>query len=152
MELPNVFTKEISEGLVDRINMLTNTTQPMWGKMSVSKMLAHCCVTYEYIFENKHKKPGVFIRAIMKLFVKENVVNIKPYKENGFTGPDFIISDEPDFEVEKQRLITYVRRTQDLGEDYFDGKESHGFGKLSKSEWNNMFQKHLDHHLKQFAV
>jgi hypothetical protein len=152
MELPNVFTKEVSEKLINRINKLSITSQPLWGKMSVSKMLAHCCIPYEYVFENKHKTPGVFVTAIMKLFVKNNVVNAKPYKENSPTGPDFLILEERDFEMEKQRLITYIRRTQDLGENYFEGKESHSFGKLSKSEWNNMFQKHLDHHLKQFGV
>ena len=37
-------------------------------------------------------------------------------------------------------------------EDYFDGKESHSFGPLNKTEWNNMFYKHADHHLTQFGV
>ena len=34
----------------------------------------------------------------------------------------------------------------------FDNRESHSFGKLSKTEWSNMFYKHLDHHLTQFGV
>jgi len=28
---------------------------------------------------------------------------------------------------------------------------SHSFGPLSKTEWNNMFYKHLNHHLTQFG-
>ncbi|MCJ8164098.1 hypothetical protein MKJ04_04535 [Pontibacter sp. E15-1] len=31
-------------------------------------------------------------------------------------------------------------------------QESHSFGRLSSQEWNNMFYKHLDHHLSQFGV
>ena len=56
------------------------------------------------------------------------------------------------FEVEKQRLINHINKTQQLGENYFDNKESHSFGKLNKTEWNNMLYKHLQHHLSQFAV
>ena len=43
-----------------------------------------------------------------------------------------------------------ITKTQQLGENYFEGKESNSFGKLTASEWNNMFYKHLDHHLSQF--
>ena len=50
------------------------------------------------------------------------------------------------------RLIDYINRTQQLGENHFDGKESHSFGPLTKTEWNNMFYKHLDHHLAQFGA
>jgi hypothetical protein len=49
-------------------------------------------------------------------------------------------------------LINYIKRTADLGESHFDGKESRSFGKLNITEWNNMFYKHLDHHLSQFGV
>ena len=62
------------------------------------------------------------------------------------------MSDDKDFETEKRRLIDYLRRTQELGENYFDGKESLSFGRLNKQQWNNMFYKHLDHHLRQFGV
>jgi len=152
MALPNIFTKEVSEEFIKRINSLTSSTNAKWGKMNVAQMLAHCCVTYEYVYENKHKKPSAFIKFILKLMVKNTVVNEAPYKPGGRTGPDFLVTDERNFEVEKQRLIGYLKKTQELGENHFDGKESHSFGALTKSEWNNMFQKHLDHHLKQFGV
>ncbi len=45
-----------------------------------------------------------------------------------------------------------MNKTQQLGENHFDGKESHSFGALNSKEWNNMFVKHLEHHLKQFGV
>ena len=56
------------------------------------------------------------------------------------------------FETEKARLIDYIEKTQQLGEAHFDNKESHSFGVLTKTEWNNMFYKHLNHHLNQFKV
>ncbi|CAM1367765.1 fragment of conserved protein of unknown function [Tenacibaculum soleae] len=89
---------------------------------------------------------------MLKTFVKKAVVNEVPFTKNGRTAPQFIITDEREFEVEKKRLIDFIIKTQELGEQYFDGKESHSFGKLSTKEWNNSFYKHLEHDLTQFGV
>lgn len=152
MAFPNIFTKEISEQVISRINTLTADAQPKWGKMSVDQMLAHCCVSYEMALENKHKKPGGFARFLLKLFVKNAVVGEKPYPKNGRTAPAFLITDQRNFENEKTRLTNYIRKTAELGENHFDGKESLSFGKLTKAEWNILFYKHVDHHLNQFGA
>ena len=89
---------------------------------------------------------------ILKLLVKKVVVGEKPFKRNNPTAPQFIMKTDKDFEAEKARLIGYIEKTRDLGESEFDGKVSASFGKLNKTEWNNMFYKHLDHHLTQFGV
>ncbi|MDN3686352.1 DUF1569 domain-containing protein [Cyclobacterium jeungdonense] len=152
MALPNIFTKNVADQLIQRIDKLKPTSQPQWGKMNVAQMLAHCNVTYEMAYENKHAKPNFLMGLILKGFVKKMVVNETPYKKNVRTAPAFIIADERDFALEKERLIRYLRKTVELGENHFDGRASLSFGKLSKTEWNNMFYKHLDHHLKQFGV
>lgn len=138
---------------VTRIEKLTPDTKPQWGKMSVEEMLAHCNVAYEMAFgKGDYKKPGGFAKLMLKLFVKKAVVGTKPYPKNGRTSPDFIIKDERRFDVEKNRLISYMYKVNKLGTDHFNNKESHSFGKLSTDEWNNLFSKHLDHHLTQFNV
>ncbi len=58
MALPNIFTKEVSEKIIERISKLTTNSNAGWGKMSVAQMLAHCNVTYEMVYENKHPKPN----------------------------------------------------------------------------------------------
>ncbi len=152
MALPSIFNSEVSNAIIKRINKLTNETPALWGKMNVAQMLAHCNVTYEMIYENKHKAPGGMLKLMLKLFVKGSVVNEKPYPKNSRTAPAFLIVDPRVFEEEKNRLINYIQKTQELGESYFSNKESHSFGLLTKSEWNNMMYKHLDHHLAQFGV
>ena len=152
MALPNIFTAEISGAIVERIQKLTPETQPQWGKMTVAQMLAHCNVTYELVFEEgKNPKPGAFMKFILKLLVKKKVISETPYKQNGQTAPAFLITDDRNFEVEKERLIAHINKTQQLGEAHFDNKISHSFGPLNKTEWNNMFYKHLNHHLTQFG-
>jgi len=150
--MKNIFLKEDVFEYIDRINELSPDSKALWGKMSVNQMLAHCNVSYEMVYEDIHKKPNNFIKIILRLFVKNKVVNKKPYSKNNPTAPQFIVKDERSFEIEKNRLINYIIKTQELGEDTFEGKISHSFGKLSAKEWNNMFAKHLDHHLTQFAV
>jgi hypothetical protein len=150
--MKNIFNQAVSTEIVTRINQLKADSQPKWGKMAVGQMMAHCNVTYEFVYDGIHKKPNAFKKFILKAFVKNIVVSEKQYKHNSQTAPEFIIKDTKNFESEKNRLINYINKTQQLGEIHFDGLESHSFGKLNKTEWNNMFYKHLDHHLNQFGV
>ena len=150
--MKSVFNQSDVTELLSRINKLNPNSQRLWGKMTVAQMLAHCNVTYELVYENKHPKPNAMAKFMLKSFVKNSVVSEKPYKQNGQTAPVFLIKDDKNFETEKNRLTNYIQKTQKLGEIHFDKKESHSFGVLNKSEWNNMFYKHLDHHLKQFGV
>lgn len=152
MALPNIFSKEETQKMLSRIEKLTSETQPLWGKMNVAQMLAHCAVTYELTDESKYKKPNALLKFFLKLFVKNSVVNEIKYPKNSRTAPYFLITDQRQFEQEKKRLTNHITETQNLGEAFFDGKESYSFGKLTKAEWNNMFYKHLDHHLAQFGV
>lgn len=148
----NLFNPEETEAVIKRINNLSSGTNPKWGKMSVDKMLAHCNVAYEMVYTDKHTKPKGLKRMLVKLLIKPLVTSEKPYKKNGQTAPQFLIKDEKNFETEKERLINFLKKTQSLGENHFDNKESHSFGKLTTNEWNNLFYKHLDHHLNQFGV
>jgi hypothetical protein len=152
MALPNFFSKEVNEQIIQRINSLNHETQAKWGTMNVAQMLAHCNVTYEMAYENKHPKPNFLMKFILKSFIKNVVVSEKEYAQNSRTAPAFLITDARVFEAEKSRLIAYLQKTAELGANYFEGKESHSFGPLNKTEWNNMFYKHIDHHLKQFGV
>ena len=150
--MKNIFDENDTREFVSRIQSLTPETKALWGKMTVAQMLAHCSVSYEMVFEDYHKKPNGFKRAILKMFVKPIVVNEKPYKRNSPTAPQFLVSADKDFDLEQKRLIEYVIKTKEAGERFFKEKESLSFGKLSIPEWNNMFAKHLDHHLTQFGV
>ncbi|WP_379969055.1 DUF1569 domain-containing protein [Epilithonimonas sp. UC225_85] len=151
--MKNIFDQTDTSHFIKRINTLSEDSFPKWGLMSVDKMLAHCNVTYELIYEaEKHKKPNLLMKWFMKRFVKPSVVNETPYKHNSRTAAMFVITDNKIFEEERKRIIGFIQKTQQLGADAFEGKESFSFGKLSAKEWNNMMAKHLDHHLTQFGV
>ena len=150
--MKNVFSQIETNELIKRIEALEPTTVPAWGKMDVAQMLAHCNVTYELAFDNNYPKATGFKKWLLKTFIKNIVVGEKPYKKNGRTAPEFLVTSDKDFDLEKNRLKDYVKKTQELGASYFENKESNSFGALTSTEWNNMFYKHLDHHLQQFGV
>lgn len=148
----NLFENETVNKIVSRINQLTPETPSEWGKMSVGQMLAHCNVAYEMAYTNTHKRPNAFARVLLKAFVKPMVVKGKPYKKDGRTAPQFLITTEKNFSTEKTRLLDYIEKTKSLGEVHFEQKESNAFGKMTAEEWNNSFYYHLDHHLTQFGA
>lgn len=150
--MKNIFDPEVTAELISRINQLQTDTKPRWGKMSVDQMLAHCCVAYDMAYTTKYPRPNPIMRFLLKAFVKKGVVNEVPYKKNIPTAPAFVIADRKNFEEEKSRLIHFLEQTVSLGKDHFEGKESLSFGPMTAQEWNNLFYKHLDHHLNQFGV
>jgi hypothetical protein len=150
--MKSVFNPTDVIALIYRINKLTADAKPQWGKMTVAQMLAHLNVAYEMVYTDKHPRPNIFMRLVLKVFVKQAVVGPKPYKRDSPTAPAFLIKEDRNFEVEKIRLLSYIHQTQQLGVAYFHNKPSISFGKLTANEWNVMFYKHLDHHLTQFGV
>lgn len=151
--MENVFDAKDAQNYIKRINNLVEDTHGLWGRMTVDQMLAHCCITYEMVYEpEKHKKPGTIAKFILKTFVKSKVVGDKAYPRDSPTAPQFLITGRRNFDDEKKRLIGFIQKTQQLGASAFHEKESFSFGKLKSDEWNNMFAKHLNHHLSQFGV
>lgn len=150
--MKNVFDPTVAKELTDRINKLSTESKGLWGKMNVAQMLAHCNVTYDLVYTDKYPKPTGFKKFMIKLFAKKVVTGPKPYKRNIRTAPVFLITDEREFQLEKDLLVKNVLKTQELGAAHFNNKESHAFGPLSTKEWNTLFYKHLDHHLQQFGV
>jgi hypothetical protein len=149
----NMFDPQGKDTMIARINALAPDSQAQWGKMDVGQMLAHCNTAYEIVHEpGKHAPPGFIDKFFARLFAKGIVVGDKPYKQNSPTAPMFVIDEPKDFETEKARMISYINTTFDQGADHYEGLENMTFGKLSAEQWNTLFAKHLDHHLRQFGV
>lgn len=149
---PSVFDPATTATLLERLNKLSEDSQPQWGKMTVSQMLAHLNVAYGITYGEIPVSYNWFTKQMLKLFVKSTVVGNKPYKRNGQTAPVFVIDDERDFNVERSKLETYLQKMEAEGAAAYEGKESPSFGVLTAQEWSNQFYKHMDHHLTQFGV
>ncbi len=151
--MQNVFDAKDAQEYINRINNLTPETPRKWGKMSADQVLAHLNVAYDLTFTpEKFPKPSFIAKFLLSRFVKPKITNEIPYKQSLPTSPAFIIADERNIEEEKAKLIGNIQRVQQLGREAFEGKENINFGKMTAQGWNNMFAKHLNHHLEQFGV
>ena len=151
--MQDVFSVNDAQNYINRINKLTPETSAKWGKMSVNQMLAHLNVAYDLTFSpEKFPKPSFITKFLLSRFVKPKITNEMPYKKGLPTSPVFVIANERNFEEEKAKLIGNIQRVQQLGRDAFEGKKNVNFGKMTAQGWNNMFAKHLNHHLDQFGV
>ena len=120
MNIRNIFQATEVAQLIDRINMLSPSTKPLWGKMYADQMLAHVNVAYEMTFEDLNPKPKGFKKLILKLLVKKAVTGPKASFKNTRTAPVFIIKGSRDFEVEQKCLITYLNKVLSLGKEHFE--------------------------------
>lgn len=152
MPFPSSYDPEVSQQFLARLEKLEVDTQPQWGKMDAGQMLAHLNVAYEVTYGHTPVKYNGFMKLMLKLFVKKVVVGEKPYKKNSRTAPIFLIADQRDFEMEKKKLVAFIKETQEKGASYFEGRESPSFGVMTAVEWSNQFSKHLEHHFSQFGI
>ena len=150
--LPSTYEPQTLRDNTARLQRLTAATRPQWGKMNAGQMLAHLNVAYDIETGTQPVKTNFVLRWFLSKFVKDQVVGPKPYPKNGRTAPVFKITDERDFTRERDKLIGHLRRVSDNGASYYAGKDNPSFGKLTAEEWSTLFQKHLDHHLRQFGV
>jgi hypothetical protein len=152
MAYPSIYLASTTEELFKRIDQLNPQSKGLWGKMTVGQMLSHCAVPYEQILGINTIQPPLFMRIILKLFLKKSMVNEVPYKQNLPTAPSFIRTEKYDFEKEKLGLKGHIKTIQEMGTEKLASTPSLSLGMLSATEWNNLLYKHIDHHLTQFGV
>jgi len=153
---PDIFSRPVVDDLIVRIARINSDTRPHWGKMNAAQMLAHASKPYDTLYDAEYQRrypPHTgLMRLLLELLVKPLVVGPKPYKPNTRTAPSYVVKDERDLEQEREKLTGYLERVLAEGRKGFEGKLSYSFGPLTADEWNALFYKHLDHHLRQFGV
>lgn len=58
--IKNIFTADVTNEIIGRINNLQPTTQRQWGTMDVTQMLAHCNVRMRTRLNLKSLKGRIF--------------------------------------------------------------------------------------------
>jgi Protein of unknown function (DUF1569) len=149
--MKSLFDAAVSAEITERINRLSASSQPLWGKMQVAQMLAHCQTPIRVGLGDQELKRNLigilFGRIAKRIFLSE-----KPFKQGLPTDKAFIYKDDRDFEKEKAGLIALVERFQRGGAAGISRKPHPFFGVMAPEEWAVGTWKHLDHHLRQFGV
>jgi hypothetical protein len=149
--MKNLFVELHTKEILDRIDQLRPDSQPLWGKMDVAQMLAHCS-SFQEIAMGNSTFPRSWLGILIGQLVKSTFYNDKPLPQNMSTIPTIMIVDKREFEIEKETLRHKILLFQSNGPEQCTIQPHPFFGKLTSEEWGKGIYKHLDHHLKQFSV
>jgi len=149
--MENLFTAADREAMLVRLAALQPESPRKWGTMTLPQMLAHCSVGFQYpLGEKTVVRPLIF--TLLAPLAKHRALGPKALGRNGPTGRDFVIRDQRDFAVERQRLQDYLLRFCAEGRGGVNNRPHAFFGPLTGDEWGRLMFKHLDHHLRQFGA
>ena len=144
----DLFDASTFEEMVSRINKLTPTTEPEWGKMNVAQMLAHCAEVMD-VANGKSLKGTPWYLLPLKGFIKKMILSDKPYPKDLRTHPQYVMSEPEDFTKQKERLLLSMKAMIALGRV----TTKHPLlGPMTAKERGIAQYKHLNHHLSQFGV
>jgi hypothetical protein len=149
--MQSLFNQQESNALIARVNQLSATAAPQWGKMNAGQMLAHCKVGFKVaVGETKLKR--ALLGYIFGKMGKKQLLQDKPFGKNLPTAKEFKVAGTADFSEEKITLVNYITRVQQTGPSVFTSGPHPFFGKMTTAEWDALMYKHLDHHLRQFGL
>jgi Protein of unknown function (DUF1569) len=149
IQMKSLYNASEVQELKKRIIELSPGSQRQWGKMDLGQMLAHCCAAME-VATGKKVTPRIFIGRILGPIVKSAYVGEKPLPKSSPTDKSFVITDQRDISIEKERLLKLIDEFEAAGEAGCTKNPHSFFGKLTPQEWAISQYKHLDHHLRQF--
>jgi len=135
---------------VQRINQLTASSKPLWGKMNVQQMLNHLNDFFMMATEKKIKKDGAWVKAIAKLMggiAKNRIIYSKRSFPKNLGNAPLPLSGN--FDQEKYNLISSIMQ---YSERDFSKESLSIFGSMKPADWDNMLVRQFNHHLSQFGV
>ena len=149
--MKSLFDQSTYEEVLERIDLLTDKSEPAWGKMDVAQMLCHCKNPLAVALGKKSlKKPNFLMKLLYKSF-KAAMYNDTPWKKNLATPKEYRVESSKLFDVEKKEL-------KELLSEFYDQRTKSNwdphpsFGEFTHDQWGMLQYKHLDHHFRQFGV
>lgn len=149
--MKSIFDPAHHQEIINRINKLTPDTQALWGKMNVSQMLYHCARPLQAATGELKVKRGL-VSFLFGKMAKKKFTGEAMFSKSLPTDKRFIPTSTPDFNEEKQRLVSILTKFLQTGKSIISDEPHPFFGKLTADEWDIIQTKHLDHHLNQFGV
>jgi hypothetical protein len=100
--MESLFDNQTHKKVLERIEQLTEASQPQWDVMDIAQMLKHCQIPLEVANGTKEmtEKAG-FAKKFLFRFFKSAMYNDKPWGKNIATPKDFKVVDQHIFVTEK---------------------------------------------------
>jgi hypothetical protein len=150
--MKHLFDADTVDEMKARIARLAPTSLRQWGRMDAAQAIAHCALGLEVALGD-HRPPRVLVGRLFGPIVKRLAFkDDAPMRRNSPTVPSMVVTEERDLDAERRRLLQLVERFAAAGPTGCTTHPHSFFGRLTPEEWAVLQYKHLDHHLRQFAV
>ncbi len=149
--MKSLFNESDSNQLIERVKRLAPDAKAQWGRMEVAQMLAHAQRPLMSAYGDLKTSRGL-MGILFGRMAKKKLTGDQPFQKNLPTDKNFVITDQRDFEKEKQKLILSVQRFVQAGPNGVTKDPHPFFGPMTSVEWDRLMWNHLDHHLRQFGV
>lgn len=148
--MPSLFVPADLDALLARFRGLSPSGKARWGKMDAAQMLAHVNVAlHAALGDTKEKR--VLLGYLFGGLAKRGALGEKPFGKGLPTAKSYVIRDPRDFGKEQAEALALVERLGRGGPAAITPHPHPFFGPLTRTEWDVLVWKHLDHHLRQFA-
>ncbi len=147
--MKTIFNDNDFAALLARVEAIQPAAARQWGKMDVAQMMAHCdrAISLSLGVIAAPSQSNWFLRRL----IKPMAIGRLPIKRNSPTSDSMRITEEKDFQTEKQKLVDSLRAAKARG---IKGEwvPHVAFGVLTAAEWGRLHHKHVDYHLQQFSA
>ena len=138
------------DAICRRVERLTPSHQPVWGKMNAAQMLAHLNDALRMAAGELPTSPKN--TPFRHWPIKQLIVYVLPWPKGAPTAPELLARmDTADLVTEQASFKTIVERLAAKSAD--DRWPEHpAFGTLTHKAWGVLGYRHADHHLRQFGI
>jgi hypothetical protein len=147
--MKSVFHQTDRRALARRLDSLTATKTPLWGRMDCQQMLAHLSDGVRMAMGELDvaPRPGPLRLAP----VRHAVIYWLPFPKGAPTAPELLARRAEDPEAERTALKRLLEQLAAM-EGAREWPDHPAFGRMRSRDWGALMHKHVDHHLRQFGA
>lgn len=146
--MPSFRDRAVCEEMIRRLDRLTPSTPPKWGKLDAQRMLCHVADTLAMAVGDL-SVPLMNYAPLRHFPLKHLILYVVPFPKNASTAKELLSSTPRNIDSDRRRVVELIHRLALA--PAASGPQHPIFGRLTNDEWNVLQCKHLEHHLRQFG-
>lgn len=145
---PTIYDSVRRDELAQRLDRLTATARPRWGRMDAGRMVCHLLEAFRMPSGAlRIRRRFVPLRALVRWLMLYKV----PFPKGAPTDRALLTRSAATWEDDRAALRAAIVSATEPSPDAPRGDHPI-FGEMSVRDWGVLMYKHTDHHLRQFGL
>jgi Protein of unknown function (DUF1569) len=135
-----------------RLARLEPDAAARWGRFDAPRMLCHLSDAFRISLGDV---PATPVRMVLRFSpVRRLFVHTLPWPKGKLpTGPEFLATQPASWAADVAAFDALLARAVERGRSARPAWATHpAFGDMPNREWGWLFQRHIDHHFRQFGI